>query len=149
MNSFQLGMQFVGLHEWANKADGQYTNDPADPGGETKFGISKRKFPNEDIKNLTVQRAFEIYQTYYWGAFGLDGIPLPLCVAYFDSYVQHRETTVKDLIDKGQGDLQKFLEARRVFYLSLIDKNPKLIRFKNGWLNRINDLSKYCAIIMQ
>src|ERR1700693_3039433 len=120
MTNFQLGMNFISLHEWGNKADGGYNNDPTDPGGETKFGISKRKFPNENIKNLDVQRAFDLYSTYYWGAFGLDGIPLPLCVAYFDSYVQHREAVVKDLIDQGQGNLQKFLEARRIFYLKII-----------------------------
>jgi hypothetical protein len=26
-----------------------YVNDPQDPGGETKYGVSKRAYPNEDI----------------------------------------------------------------------------------------------------
>ena len=33
--------------------EGEYSNDPNDPGGETKWGISKRAYPNLDIKNLT------------------------------------------------------------------------------------------------
>lgn len=41
--------------------EGGYVYDSRDPGGETKYGISKRSFPNEDIKNLTVSRAKEIY----------------------------------------------------------------------------------------
>jgi len=43
-----------------------YVNDPDDPGGETKYGITKRAFPNEDIKNLTLERAKEIYYNNYW-----------------------------------------------------------------------------------
>ena len=36
--------------------EGEYINHPNDRGGETKFGISKRWYPNEDIKNLTRER---------------------------------------------------------------------------------------------
>lgn len=32
----------------------------------TKYGISAAQFPNEDIENLTVDRAAEIYQEGYW-----------------------------------------------------------------------------------
>lgn len=43
-----------------------YTNDPLDAGGETKYGISKRSYPNEDIKNMTPDRAIEIYTRDFW-----------------------------------------------------------------------------------
>ena len=33
--------------------EGDYVNDPSDPGGETKFGIAKRSYPHVDIRNLT------------------------------------------------------------------------------------------------
>lgn len=46
--------------------EGGYVNRPEDPGGETKFGISKRSYPNEDIKNLTRERAYEIWQRDFW-----------------------------------------------------------------------------------
>ena len=42
------------------KHEGGYVNDPKDPGGETNFGISKRAFPDLDIKNLTEEDAIEI-----------------------------------------------------------------------------------------
>ena len=32
--------------------EGGYVNDPKDPGGETKYGISKRAYPGEDIAGL-------------------------------------------------------------------------------------------------
>ena len=46
--------------------EGGYVNDPLDPGGETKFGISKRSYPNLDIKNLSRNKAIEIYYKDYW-----------------------------------------------------------------------------------
>lgn len=46
--------------------EGGYVNNAADAGGETKFGISKRSYPNLDIKNLTVEQAVNIYHIDYW-----------------------------------------------------------------------------------
>ena len=46
--------------------EGGYVNDPMDPGGETKYGISKRSYPNLDIKNLTLDQATVIYFRDWW-----------------------------------------------------------------------------------
>lgn len=46
--------------------EGGYINDANDKGGETKFGISKRSYPNLCIKTLTEQDAREIYYQDYW-----------------------------------------------------------------------------------
>ena len=46
--------------------EGGYVNNPKDPGGETKFGISKRSYPDVDIKNLRVEDAKFIYQRDFW-----------------------------------------------------------------------------------
>jgi lysozyme family protein len=52
--------------------EGGYSNDPDDPGGETKYGISKRQYPHIDIANLTLAKAFEIYYQDYWHSIHLD-----------------------------------------------------------------------------
>jgi lysozyme family protein len=52
--------------------EGGYVNDPDDPGGETKFGISKRSYPNEDIANLTIERAKFLAKRDYWYPMRLD-----------------------------------------------------------------------------
>ena len=46
--------------------EGEYVNNPNDPGGETKYGISKRSYPNLDIKNLTPADAKMIYLRDWW-----------------------------------------------------------------------------------
>lgn len=51
-----------------------YVNDPNDPGGETNCGITKRDFPDEDIRNMTPARARVLYKARYWDPLGLDGL---------------------------------------------------------------------------
>jgi lysozyme family protein len=67
--------------------EGGYVNDPQDPGGETKYGISKRRYPNEDIANLTLERAKFLYQRDYWAANGCDKLPWTEAFLVFDSAV--------------------------------------------------------------
>lgn len=52
--------------------EGGYVNDPNDAGGETNYGISKRSFPNENIKALTPAKAALIYKSTYWAGKHLD-----------------------------------------------------------------------------
>lgn len=49
-----------------------------DPGGETNFGISKRSYPNVDIKNLTRDQAVAIYRTDFWNIVHADAMPAVL-----------------------------------------------------------------------
>ncbi len=67
--------------------EGGYTNDPKDPGGETKYGISKRWNPDVDIKNLTVDQAKAIYLKRYWTPCGCDSLPYPVDCLTFDRSV--------------------------------------------------------------
>lgn len=60
MASFEASINGVLEHE------GGYVNHPSDPGGETKYGISKKAYPDEDIAGLTLGRAKELYKRDYW-----------------------------------------------------------------------------------
>lgn len=55
--------------------EGEYVNNKKDPGGETKWGISKRSFPWVDIKNLTRTGALLIYKKYFWDVLDADKLP--------------------------------------------------------------------------
>lgn len=67
--------------------EGGYVNDARDPGGETKYGISKRAYPSEDIKNLTLERARQIYRRDYWDAVKADNMPDAVRMPLFDAAV--------------------------------------------------------------
>jgi lysozyme family protein len=67
--------------------EGGYVNDPRDPGGETKYGISKRSYPQVDIKALTLEAAKEIYKRDYWDRAQCDKLPPALAYLLFDAAV--------------------------------------------------------------
>lgn len=67
--------------------EGGYVNHPSDPGGETNFGISKRSYPGEDIRGMTLARAKEIYRRDFWGPAGCDAVPDGVRFDLFDMAV--------------------------------------------------------------
>jgi lysozyme family protein len=72
-------MSFSSVIEMVLHHEGGYVNHPNDPGGETKYGISKRAYPEIDIANLTEEDAEEIYFKEYWSK--IKGEDLPSGVA--------------------------------------------------------------------
>jgi len=82
-------------------SEGGYVNDPRDSGGETKFGIAKKFYPNVDIKNLTVAQAKEIYLKDYWTKSGCDALPYPFALCLFDSAVNQGVGTAIKLAQKA------------------------------------------------
>lgn len=55
--------------------EGGYSNDESDSGGESKYGISKKSYPELDIPNLTKEEAKEIYKRDFWDPLNLDFWP--------------------------------------------------------------------------
>ena len=58
--------KFEKAFEYIIQNDGDYVFDKNDPGGETKFGISKRSYPALNIKDLTLEDAKKIYYRDFW-----------------------------------------------------------------------------------
>lgn len=143
--------------------EGGYVNNPADPGGETKYGISRRAYPGEDIKNLTLDRAKEIYRRDYWGPAGCDALPDLLKFEMFDLAVNtsapgHPVTAIRMLQEAvGAGvdgvlgpntlmrvqamDPGKSLRRLQALRLRYYASRPKSSRdeFLAGWVNRVAD----------
>lgn len=67
--------------------EGGYVNDPRDPGGETNWGISKRSYPNVDIKALTQDGAKAIYRRDFWAPVRADELPDLVRFDVFDAAV--------------------------------------------------------------
>lgn len=140
--------------------EGGYVNHPSDPGGETKFGISKRAYPNLDIKTLSKAEAKRIYKRDYWDKMHLDDFKDSLVQAHvFDHGInagisraarilstvvgrEGKDTVMnKSLIERANSleGLGGIIKGERIKYYETIAKNkPQLKKFLRGWLNRVN-----------
>lgn len=83
MSAFDRALEIVLGHE------GGYSNHQADPGGETRYGISKRAHPDVDVRNLTLAQARQIYLERYWLPLHADAMPESAAIQVFDAAVNH------------------------------------------------------------
>ena len=60
-----------------------------DSGGETRYGISKKAYPLENIKDMIPERAGEIYRADFWDRAKCPKFPAPIALAHFDAAVNH------------------------------------------------------------
>lgn len=106
-----------------------YVNDPHDPGGETKFGISKRAYPNLDIPQLTLEQAKAIYERDYWGKCGCGLMAWPVALQVFDAAANQGPGFAKGL----DGSALDMAVARALRYVN----NPHFDIYGKGWLHRL------------
>ena len=78
--------------------EGNYVDDPSDPGGATKYGISQRAYPTLNIQSLTLDDARNLYKTDYWSKAQCDKLPPALALCLFDSVVNAGPGTASILI---------------------------------------------------
>lgn len=132
---FDRSFWFVMRHEGGS----QVTDDPNDPGGLTKYGISQRSHPHLDIRNLNLESAKWIYELEYWKGSGADKLPWPLNLTVFDFAVNAGCLKSMMTLTESGGDFTKFQGLRKEYYQSL-----ELFKtYGAGWINRVNDLERY------
>lgn len=89
------------------KHEGDLANDPADPGGITRWGISLRSYPHlgeEGIRNLTREQAIEIYRQDFWERWGYDRIrDLAVATKVFDMAVNMGPKRAHTLLQQALG----------------------------------------------
>jgi len=123
--------------------EGGYVNDPNDPGGETKFGISKRANPSVDIKALTVDGAKKIYKAKYWDAAGCKEMDWPLNCVMFDMAVNLGVSRAKSLYREVGDNPEELITRRETYYQRLAKQKPGFQRYLRGWFNRTRSLRDY------
>ena len=139
--------------------EGGYVNDPTDKGGETKFGISKRAYPNLDIFNLTEDDAIDIYWKDYWVRGKCDKVPSKLQPIYFDMCVNFGISGAIKVLQatansKGANievdgkigpntikaiknlSLERVRAFRVLKFAKIVIANPKQMKFWYGWYRR-------------
>ncbi len=118
------------------KIEGGYVNDPADAGGETNYGISKRSYPQEDIKGMTPARATEIYRRDFWLP-ECDALPWPLALYVFDVAVNSGASRARSFLPASPDE---YLWKRAAFYTGLVRKKRTNLKFLAGWINRLVEI---------
>lgn len=133
--------------------EGGYVWDARDPGGETKWGISKRSYPTINIRELSREGARAIYQRDFWNC--IDGVDGAVKFQVFDAAVNHgvgnavrmlqRAVGVAD--DGHWGQMSSAAAARMIrddvlmLFLSerleFMCKLTKFDAFGRGWSRRI------------
>lgn len=139
--------------------EGGYVNDPQDPGGETKYGISKRQYPSEDIPTMTLERAKILYKRDYWDAVKGDMLPAKLNHIVFDTAVNQGVDAAIKLLQRVLGvtqdgilgkDTMRMLEQKMSKTLCcnyLSERAMRYIgtrnfdRFGRGWFYRLFSLA--------
>ncbi|MGC8982003.1 MAG: glycosyl hydrolase 108 family protein, partial [Minisyncoccia bacterium] len=104
---------------------------------------SKRSYPELDIKNLTLDKAKEIYRKNYWEKLGCDKLPYPISIIVFDTAVNMGLSTANELMKKSNGDPKEFIILRIKRYKEIVLANKKMEKFFIGWINRTIDLYIY------
>lgn len=158
MSDFDLAFERTIGHESG------YVNDPQDPGGETKWGISKRSYPGVDIRNLTRDGARAIYQLDFWDRIHASSMPDGVAFQLFDFALNSGiETAVRYLqraigvADDGhfgpvsraalsamsESDLIMRLNAERLDFMSRLANWPHAGK---GWARRIAQNLRYGAV---
>ena len=127
------------------KAEGGF-NPKDSNNAPSNFGINQKANPDVDVKNLTREKAAEIYKSRYWDKIGGDELAAKnpaLATIAFDTAVMSGVDKAKELLSKADGDPQKLLELRNQFLASLVQKNPeKYGKYEKAWNNRNAELSK-------
>lgn len=100
--------------------EGGYINDPLNPGGESKYGITKSAYPHLDIKGLSRQEAADIYFADYWQPSGADIMAWPLCLVHFASYVQNPSMATK-VLEESKGSPVLYLAKRLEWHAKLAE----------------------------
>lgn len=109
MTSFDKAFEYT--MEW--EGGEKYTNDPLDPGGETKWGLSKRAHPDIEIKDLTEEKAKTIYALCYWSAINgneVAKISERVAIKYFDMAVNMGATRATKIVQDALNGIEGVAE---------------------------------------
>jgi lysozyme family protein len=145
-------------------SEGGYSNHSSDPGGETRYGITKEVAREHgyigSMNVLPINTAADIYRKSYWDACKCDELPWPLNLYVFDSAVNQGVGAATKMLQKTLGTVQDgiigdvtlrlanrgnaedatiYLAERAMRYSDTRNFDV----FGRGWLNRVFKLARH------
>lgn len=139
------------------KHEGGLVDHPEDPGGLSKYGISKRAYPDIDIAALTEEAAGKIYFQDYWVPLNAEELPPPVALMVFDTavnmgvrraarFAQRAAGVVADgnigpistkaINNKYEEDPEAFLKVLHGVRQNFYEKLKTFPTFGRGWTRR-------------
>jgi lysozyme family protein len=128
--------------------EGGYVFDTDDPGGETKYGISKKYHPEVDIQKLTIEQAEAIYKAEYWDKLHCDGYKYSrFAWKIFDIAVNQGTGTAMAFIQKVKKPdtlegIWELIEMQMKRYVQKTVESPVKLKYLKGWTNRAFDTAE-------
>jgi lysozyme family protein len=129
--------------------EGGYSNDAADPGGPTKYGITihdYRLYINKngtasDVRNMSIDDAKTIYRKRYWDALDCDDLPSGVDYTVFDYGVNSGIARSAKVLAKFKGqsprDTIVGICDERLAFLKRLKTWPV---FGKGWGRRVAEV---------
>lgn len=142
-----------------------FSNEPWDNGGPTKYGVTigtlstwrRKRCTVDDVKNLTLDEAYEIYREKFWVPIHGDELPFAIALLTFDSAINSGPAQAARWLQRACGVVDdgvigpKTLAAAKAYDVRLLSKEmvaqrllflASLPDFKQaglGWFRRVSE----------
>jgi lysozyme family protein len=152
MTYFQPTPKFLRTHKVTSGWEGGWSNNKADPGGKTMFGVTEARFhewldsqgqKRRPVASITHAEALQIYFSGYWQKLDCErlfpGVDLAVYDAGVNSGPARAEKWLYSSLDpKSRHDRTvKAICAKR---LGFVQSLKHFATFGRGWTNRISDV---------
>lgn len=147
--------------------EGGYADDPADPGGETMWGVTAKvaRVHGYDgpMKDLPRETAKAIYEALYWKAAQCDKMPYAIAFQVFDAAVNHGVSQAAKFLQRALGIADDgAIGPQTMMKLALVPTCSLVLRFNaereefytglktwpnfgKGWSRRVAGNLRYAA----
>lgn len=166
--------EFLAAFNRIDATEAGFQNDPNDRGNwalrngksvlvGTNHGVAAATHPNEDIRNLTIERAQEIYYEEYWKPVEINLFTKALTYQVMDAAINHGTYASNQILQRAakvfdDGDIGPKTKSA----IAMIDENDMLMLFiaermdtmrsyksfsiyGNGWMGRIAKNLRFAA----
>lgn len=135
---FETAFERVVGHEGALSLDpedrGNWTTGQVGKGTlkGTKYGISAMTYPVEDIANLTLERARELYKRDFWGPAGCEAVPHAIRADLLDMAINSGIRAAVKALQKACGETEDGVLGPRTLAALATLPNPRMVARFNG-----------------
>lgn len=167
-------VQFNKAFNITMKHEGGLADVKGDKGGLTKFGISQKRYPNVDIRALTLNDAYALYKRDYWYKFNFDMLNnQKIANLAFDLVVLHgrgvkllqlglNDSGMNVSVDNAMGPqtlsalnsvtpkpfINNVVRRRKIYMKELVRRDSDNAQFLAGWLKRADSFKVELSMLM-